>query len=132
MGEESKDFETLVGIDGIGCVAAESLTRFFREPHNRSVIEGLLAEIEVVPVETAAQGSPVSGKTVVFTGKLERMSREEAKATAENLGALTASSISKKTDLVVVGPGAGSKLRKARELGVTVLDESGWFDLVGT
>ncbi|MEG9883927.1 MAG: NAD-dependent DNA ligase LigA [Hyphomicrobiales bacterium] len=131
MGPETKDFETLVGIDGVGRVVADSLAQFFREPHNRSVIAGLLGEIEVVPVETAANGSPVSGKTVVFTGRLERMSREEAKTMAENLGALTASSISKKTDLVVAGTDAGSKLRKACELGVTVIDEAGWFALVG-
>ena len=84
------------------------------------------------PVEAAAaSSSPVAGKTVVFTGSLEQMTREEAKAMAERLGAKVAGSVSKKTNIVVAGPGAGSKLDKARALGVQVMDEDGWFALVG-
>jgi DNA ligase (NAD+) len=96
------------------------------------VIDALLEEITVEPIEAIdTSSSPVAGKTVVFTGSLERMTREEAKAMAERLGAKVAGSVSKKTDLVVAGPGAGSKLKEAEKHGVKVIDEAGWFDLVG-
>ena len=91
----------------------------------------LLEQLTVEALEAVDTGSPVAGKTVVFTGALEQLSRDEAKAMAERLGAKVAGSVSKKTDLVVAGPGAGSKLKKASELGIEVIDEQGWFDLVG-
>lgn len=119
-------------IDGIGVTAATALVEFFAEPRNRDVLDALLAEI--TPIDdpgVQAEGSPVAGKTVVFTGSLERMTRDEAKAMAERLGAKVSGSVSKKTDIVVAGPGAGSKEKKARELGVDVIDENAWFDLVG-
>ncbi|AXS41326.1 NAD-dependent DNA ligase LigA [Breoghania sp. L-A4] len=122
----------LNNIDGVGEVVAEALVQFFSEPHNREVLEALLAEVTPVDAEKIADtGSPVAGKTLVFTGSLERMTRDEAKAMAERFGAKVAGSVSKKTDLVIAGPGAGSKLKKAEELGVDVISEDDWFDLVG-
>ncbi len=122
----------LNAIDGIGAVVAAAIVEFFAEDHNREAVAALLAEVAPQAAETvAADGSPVAGKTVVFTGSLERMTRDEAKAMAERLGAKVAGSVSKRTDLVIAGPGAGSKLKKAGELGVEVIDEAGWFDLVG-
>ena len=104
---------------------------FFAEPHNREALAALMAEVEAEPMEAVvATGSPVAGKTVVFTGSLERMTRDEAKATAERLGAKVAGSVSKKTDLVVAGPGAGSKLAKASELGIEVIDEEAWLERI--
>ena len=111
---------------------AEAVVEFFAEEHNRDVVDALLKE--VTPLDEARVGqvsSPVSGKTVVFTGSLERMSRDEAKAMAEKFGAKVAGSVSKKTDLVVAGPGAGSKLKQAAELGIEVIDEDQWFERVG-
>ncbi len=125
-------WQELVAVEGIGGIVAEAVVDFYGEPHNREVLATLLAE--VTPQDEAprvATGSPVEGKTVVFTGGLERMSRDEAKAMAERHGAKTAGSVSKKTDLVVAGPGAGSKLAKAAELGIEVIDEDAWFALVG-
>ncbi|MEI2383759.1 NAD-dependent DNA ligase LigA [Breoghania sp. JC706] len=122
----------LNNIDGIGEIVAEAVVQFFAEAHNRQALEALLAQ--VTPLDMAApasEGSPVAGKTVVFTGSLERLSRDEAKAMAERLGAKVAGSVSKKTDLVVAGPGAGSKLKKAEEHGVEVISEDAWFELVG-
>jgi DNA ligase (NAD+) len=87
--------------------------------------------VDVEAAQRSASNSPVAGKTVVFTGSLEQMTREEAKAMAERLGAKVAGSVSKKTDYVVAGPGAGSKLDKAKDFGVPVMDEDGWFALVG-
>ncbi|WP_425487115.1 NAD-dependent DNA ligase LigA [Microvirga arsenatis] len=122
----------LTSIGGIGPVVAEAIVEFFREAHNGEMLDALLAEVAIEPMEApAAASSPVAGKTVVFTGSLEQMTREEAKAMAERLGAKVAGSVSKKTDIVVAGPGAGSKLAKAAELGVQVMDEDGWFALVG-
>ncbi|MEM1199620.1 MAG: NAD-dependent DNA ligase LigA [Pseudomonadota bacterium] len=121
----------LVNIDGIGEVVAEALVDFFAEEHNQEVLRDLLAEVSPEPLEAVASESPVSGKTVVFTGSLEKMTRDEAKAMAERLGAKVVGSVSKKTDLVVAGPGAGSKLKKATDLGVEVTDEDGWFVLIG-
>ena len=121
----------LTAIDGIGPVVAESIVDFFGEPHNREVVAELLEHVTPEPPEEVASESPVAGKTVVFTGSLEKMTREEAKAMAERLGAKVASSVSKKTDLVVAGPGAGSKLAAAQALGIQTLDEDGWLELVG-
>jgi DNA ligase (NAD+) len=118
-------------IDGVGPVVAEAIADFFGEAHNLEVIDALLQHVTPEPLEAVASESPVAGKTVVFTGSLEKMTREEAKAMAERLGAKVASSVSKKTDLVVAGPGAGSKLKAAAELGIQTLDEEGWLALVG-
>lgn len=117
----------LIEIDGIGETVAGALAEFFAEPRNQSVYRALLDEVTPEPPEKAASGSPVSGKTIVFTGTLERMTRDEAKAMAERLGARVSGSVSKKTDLVVAGPGAGSKLKKAESLGVEVIDEDAWL-----
>jgi DNA ligase (NAD+) len=122
----------ITSIGGIGPVVAEAIVEFFKEAHNEEMLDALLAEISVEPMEApATASSPVAGKTVVFTGSLEQMTREEAKAMAERLGAKVAGSVSKKTDIVVAGPGAGSKLNKAKEFDVQVMDEDGWFALVG-
>jgi DNA ligase (NAD+) len=115
------------GIEGVGPVVAESIEDFFAEPHNEAVIDALLQEVRIEPMEAIAAGHPLAGKTIVFTGSLERMTRDEAKAMAERLGAKVSGSISAKTDLVVAGPGAGSKLTKARELGVETIDEEEWM-----
>lgn len=125
-------WQELNGINGIGGVVAEAVVEFFGEEHNTQVLDALLAE--VTPVDEEPVGgvdSPVAGKTVVFTGALEKMSRDEAKAMAEKLGAKVAGSVSKKTDLVVAGPGAGSKLKLASELGIEVIDEDAWFERIG-
>jgi DNA ligase (NAD+) len=121
----------LTGIGGVGEAVADALAAFFAEPHNDEMLDALLLEVAPEPLEAVASDSPVTGKTVVFTGSLEQMTREEAKARAERLGAKVAAAVSAKTDLVVAGPGAGSKLKKAAELGIQVLDEDGWFALVG-
>ncbi|MGU3404618.1 NAD-dependent DNA ligase LigA [Methylobacterium brachiatum] len=117
-------------INGIGPIVSAAVVEFFREEHNLHEVDRLLAEIETTAPAAPTQ-SPVTGMTVVFTGSLERMSRDEAKAMAERLGAKTSGSVSKKTDLVVAGPGAGDKLTKANALKVRVVDEAGWFELVG-
>jgi DNA ligase (NAD+) len=119
------------GIEGIGPVVAEAIVQFFREEHNQQELDRLLAEAKVRPMQAVATDSPVAGKTVVFTGSLVRMTRDEAKAMAERLGAKVAGSVSAKTDLVVAGPGAGSKLKKAAEFGIEVIDEDAWFTRVG-
>jgi DNA ligase (NAD+) len=119
-------------IDGIGPAVAEALVDFFAEPHNETALDQLLAEVKTSPMEAVAGGHPLAAKTVVFTGSLERMSRDEAKAMAERLGAKVSGSISAKTDLLVAGPGAGSKLTKARELGVETIDEEEWFKRAGS
>jgi len=129
--KESDAYRELNGVDGIGEVVADALVAFFDEAHNREAIAALLAQIDIPPFErTESADSPVAGKTVVFTGTLERMARQEAKALAERLGAKVAGSVSKKTDYVVAGPGAGSKLKNASELGVQILSEDEWLDLV--
>lgn len=120
----------LLSIDGVGPVVVEALGDFFHEEHNRQVWDDLLSECDVPPYVVETKESPVSGKTVVFTGKLETMSRDEAKAQAERLGARAAGTVSAKTDLLVAGPGAGSKLKKAAELGIEVIDEAGWAEIV--
>ena len=121
---------SLTEIDGVGPVVVEALGDFFHEAHNRQVWDDLLAELSPPPYVVETRASAVSGKTVVFTGKLETMSREEAKAQAERLGAKAAGSVSAQTDLVVAGPGAGSKLKKAAELGIEVIDEAAWAEIV--
>ncbi len=122
----------LNSIDGIGEVVAASIVEFFKEPRNLEVVQRLLSEVTPVDAEApVTSDSPVAGKTVVFTGSLERFTRDEAKARAEGLGAKVAGSVSKKTDYVVAGPGAGSKLDKARELGVQVMTEDEWLTLIG-
>ena len=123
--------EITTGINGIGPVVGEAIVQFFAEEHNQEELDRLAAEVTPRPMEAVASDSPVAGKTVVFTGGLVRMTREEAKAMAERLGAKTAGSVSAKTDLVVAGPGAGSKLKKAAELGIEVIDEDAWFERVG-
>jgi DNA ligase (NAD+) len=104
---------------------------FFGEDHNRKLVDKLLAELTVIPAERPKTDTAVAGKTVVFTGALEKMTRDEAKAQAESLGAKVAGSVSKKTDIVVAGPGAGSKLKQAADLGIQVLTEDEWLSLVG-
>ncbi|WP_238123469.1 MULTISPECIES: NAD-dependent DNA ligase LigA [unclassified Xanthobacter] len=124
-------WQEMLAIDGIGDVVAEAVIDFFTEPNNREVVAALLTHVTPAPMEAVAAASPVSGQTVVFTGSLEKMTRDEAKAMAERLGAKVAGSVSAKTNLVVAGPGAGSKLDKARALGVKVITEDDWFELVG-
>ena len=119
--------EEIEGIDGIGPVLAEAIVQFFAETHNQEEVGRLLKEVTPQPLEAVAGGSPVSGRTVVFTGTLEKMTRDEAKAMAERLGARVSGSVSARTDLVVAGPGAGSKLKKAAELGIEVIDEDAWL-----
>jgi DNA ligase (NAD+) len=120
----------LLSIDGVGPVVIEALGDFFHEAHNCQVWEGLLSEVTPPPYLVETRDSEVAGKTVVFTGKLETMSRDEAKDQAERLGAKAAGTVSAKTDLVVAGPGAGSKLKKAAELGIPVIDEAAWAEIV--
>jgi DNA ligase (NAD+) len=117
-------------LDQIGDTVIDSLAKYFAEKHNRDIVERLTRQVTIRDAEKP-KDSPVAGKTVVFTGSLEKMTRDEAKATAERLGAKVAGSVSKKTDYVVAGPGAGSKLEKAREAGVKVLTEDEWVALVG-
>ncbi|MCF8878380.1 NAD-dependent DNA ligase LigA [Hyphobacterium sp. SN044] len=121
----------LLNIDGVGPAAVEALTQFVGEEHNRDVLDHLLAEVTVEDAAAVAADSPVSGKTVVFTGTLEKMTRDEAKAKAQSLGAKVSGSVSAKTDYLVAGPGAGSKLKKAQEAGVTVLTEDEWLSMIG-
>ncbi|MBL4840653.1 MAG: NAD-dependent DNA ligase LigA [Rhodospirillales bacterium] len=128
---DSDALRDLINIDQIGPSVAHDLIEFMAEEHNRDVLDDLQAVLTIEDVEAPqVTDSPVSGKTVVFTGKLELFSRNEAKVKAESLGAKVAGSVSAKTDFLVAGPGAGSKLKKAEELGVTVLDEQGWLDLI--
>ncbi|WP_347304039.1 NAD-dependent DNA ligase LigA [Croceibacterium sp. TMG7-5b_MA50] len=120
----------MLAIDGVGPVVVEALGDFFHEPHNQHLWDDLLREVDPPPFTVETRDSAVAGKIVVFTGKLETMSRDEAKAQAERLGARAAGSVSPKTDLIVAGPGAGSKLKKAAELGIEVIDEAGWAAIV--
>lgn len=123
--------EELLAIDGIGGAVEEALRHFFAEEHNRKVLADLVPHLTIVDAKAVASDSPVAGKTVVFTGTLEQMTRDEAKAKAESLGAKVSGSVSKKTDYVVVGADAGSKAKKAAELGVTILTESQWLEMIG-
>jgi len=120
----------VTAIDGVGGVVAEALGDFFHEPHNLSVWNDLLDEVQPPAYVSNIRESAWTGKTIVFTGKLETMSRDEAKAQAEALGAKSAGSVSAKTDLVVAGPGAGSKLKQATTLGIQVIDEAAWANIV--
>jgi DNA ligase (NAD+) len=118
-------------IDQIGETVVDAVGRYFAEAHNRALVEALVKEVTILDAEKAVTDSPVAGKTVVFTGALEKMTRDEAKAMAERLGAHVSGSVSKKTDLVIAGPGAGSKLKDAEKHGVEVIDEDAWLKLVG-
>jgi len=126
----AKDLAAIVDTSGVGPEVAFALIDFFAEPHNADAVADLLTQLAPSDVLHQTRASAVSGKTVVFTGTLETMSRDEAKAQAEALGAKVAGSVSAKTDLVVAGPGAGSKLKKATELGIAVTDEAGWAKIV--
>jgi len=122
--------EAVNNIHGIGDIVADSLTDFFSESHNVEIVEKLIARLSIKDTKIASSNSPVSGKTVVFTGALTKMTRAEAKERAENMGAKVASSVSAQTNYVIAGDDAGSKLKKARELNVTVLSEDEWLELV--
>lgn len=123
-------FLEVASVAAVGVVAARMIADFFGEDHNRALVDDLLAELSVIPVERPKTDTAVVGKTVVFTGALEKMTRDEAKAQAEALGAKVSGSVSKKTDLVVAGPGAGSKLAEATKLGIQVLSEDEWLALI--
>ena len=128
----SEMLNQIAGVTGVGPVAAEALAHFFHEPHNLDVVAALEAELtEIVDAERPKTDTPVAGKTVVFTGALERFTRDEAKARAESLGAKVSGSVSRKTDYLVAGPGAGSKLKDAEKHGVQVLTEDEWLALIG-
>lgn len=121
----------LTNIEGIGPQVGSAIIDFYQEAHNRAVLSVLLEEVTPLDEEPVmTDSSPIAGKVIVFTGTLARMSRDEAKALAERLGAKTSGSLSKKTDLLVVGAGAGSKLAKAQELGVEAIDEETWLQLI--
>lgn len=128
---EGPAWDDLLNIDGVGAVMAQSLVTAFSQEAERASIDRLMAELEIEPVEVIdTEGSPLAGKTLVFTGTLEKMTRAEAKARAEALGAKVSGSVSTKTDLVVAGPGAGSKAKKAETLGVELIDEDGWIAMI--
>jgi DNA ligase (NAD+) len=130
-GQRPGDAYRLFADDGeIGPVATEALILFFSEPHNAGAVAALLTEVTVEPMERPEAASLFAGKTVVFTGTLEKMTRNEAKAVAERLGAKVSGSVSAKTDLVVAGPGAGSKLKDAEKHGVRVVSEDDWLGMV--
>ncbi|MEZ5870655.1 MAG: NAD-dependent DNA ligase LigA [Nitratireductor sp.] len=123
--------EEMDALDDVGDAVIDAVARYFAEPHNRAMVEALIAELDIEEAEKPSADSPVAGKTVVFTGSLERMTRDEAKAMAERLGAKVAGSVSAKTTLLVAGPGAGSKLKKAQDLGIETISEDDWFTLIG-
>ncbi|MCV2865659.1 NAD-dependent DNA ligase LigA [Defluviimonas sp. WL0075] len=129
---EGPEWADLLSIDGVGAVMAASLVNAFHQAAERALIDRLVAELEILPAERRGPvESPVAGKTVVFTGTLEKMTRAEAKARAEALGAKVSGSVSAKTDLVIAGPGAGSKAKEAERLGVDIIDEDAWLRLIG-
>ncbi len=128
--EDADAAADMLSIDGVGPVVVEALGDFFHEPHNIAVWDDLLSEVSPPDFIVETKASAVAGKIVVFTGKLETMSRDEAKAQAEALGARAAGSVSAKTGLVVAGPGAGSKLKQAAALGIEVIDEAAWAEIV--
>ncbi len=131
-GRPGEGYQTISAIDGLGETAAEALSEFFGEPHNVEMVEALLRHVTVQPFEQAdTADSPVAGKTVVFTGSLETMTRDEAKARAQAMGAKVSGSVSKKTDILVAGPGAGSKLAEAEKHGVKVMTEAEWLAFTG-
>ena len=127
---EGPEEQALTSIDGIGGAAVGALKDFASEPHNQDMMTELMSEMTILDGEAPASESPVSGKTVVFTGTLEAMTRDEAKARATSLGAKVSGSVSGRTDILVAGPGAGSKLKKAQNLGVTVMTEAEWIELI--
>ena len=129
--DDTETREEMDALDQIGDTVIESLADYFGESHNRKLVERLTEQVKILDAEKPRKDSPVAGKTVVFTGSLEQFTRDEAKAMAERLGAKVSGSVSKKTDYVVAGPKAGSKLEDAKKLGVTVLDEDGWLKLIG-
>ena len=131
QGDEAAIAE-LDALDQVGEAVIKAAAAFFAEDHNRQMVQDLARQLDVQDAEQPKADTAVAGKTVVFTGALEKLTRDEAKAQAESLGAKVASSVSKKTDLVVAGPGAGSKLKTAAELGIQVLTEDEWLELVGT
>ena len=118
-------------LDQIGDTVIAAVAAYFKESHNRGIVERLTKQVTILDAEKPKTDSPIAGKTVVFTGALEKMTRDEAKATAERLGAKAAGSVSKKTDFLVAGPGAGSKLAEAKKHGVQVLTEDEWLKLIG-
>jgi DNA ligase (NAD+) len=126
----SPAWQDFLAIDGVGVTLTQSLVTTLAQEHERQSIDRLAALLTIEPPEARATDSPVAGKTVVFTGSLEKMTRAEAKARAEALGAKVAGSVSAKTDLVVAGPGAGSKAKKAEELGIEMIDEDAWLALI--
>jgi DNA ligase (NAD+) len=128
---EGPAWDDLIGVDGVGAVMAQSLVNSFSQEAERASIGRLVRELTIQETKRpSAEGSPVAGKTIVFTGTLEKMSRAEAKARAERLGAKVSGSVSAKTDILVAGPGAGSKAKKAADLGIKTLDEDEWLDLI--
>jgi len=128
---DSTSYQDLINVETIGPAVVQELVAFFHQPHNREELDRLLAVLTIEPfLRRDISGSLIAGKTVVFTGTLQRMSRSEAKSRAQDLGAKVAGSVSAKTDLVVAGPGAGSKLKQATELGVAVMDEDAFFDWI--
>ena len=126
----SEAYAGLIAIDGIGPSVAADLAAFFAEDHNCAALADLNAELDIEPFAQEESDSPIAGRTIVFTGTLEQMTRGEAKARAEELGAKVSGSVSKKTDYVVAGLGAGSKVKKATELGVKVLSEVEWREIL--
>jgi DNA ligase (NAD+) len=129
---EGPAWQDLLSIDGVGNVLATAIVTAFSLPQERASIDRLAGHLTVEAAERpVAASSPVAGRTVVFTGTLERMTRAEAKARAESLGAKVAGSVSARTDYVVAGPGAGSKAKDAERLGVTILSEEDWLTLIG-
>ena len=127
---ESQAYQDLLDIDGIGESVANDILAFLHEDHNRTVLDNLDSLLKIEPLAAVANDSPLTGKTVVFSGTLEKMTRSEAKARAEALGAKVSGSVSAKTDLIIAGPGAGSKAKKAAELGVETIDEDAWLELI--
>jgi DNA ligase (NAD+) len=124
-------YASLMNIDGVGKAVGEALIAFFAEPRNREAVDALVEQVRVEDFFQEVVDSPIQGRTIVFTGKLERMSRDEAKAMAERLGARVTGSVSANTDLVVAGPGAGSKLKRASEMGIAVISEDDWLQMAG-
>lgn len=124
-------YRELISVEGVGLEGAGALTDFFSNVNNQAIVDALLRQVTVIDAEAPSLDSPVAGKTVVFTGKLERMSRDEAKARAQSLGAKVSGSVSKKTDILIAGPGAGSKLKKAQDLGIKTVTEDEWLALIG-
>jgi DNA ligase (NAD+) len=129
----SEEYRNLKNINGIGPIVAEEILAFFADPQNSSILGDIISQIEVTDYEVSRTiTSQLVGKTIVFTGELKTMTRNEAKAKAESLGAIVAGDVSSKTNYVIAGPGAGSKLQKAKELGIPLLSEADWLKMVKT